>query len=80
MAVCNCYDELKRYKKAEKAFRCALQHASEKDTEKIVYNLGNSLFDQEQYSEAIELYATIKSGSDLWRKAQRNIGLAKSRL
>jgi tetratricopeptide (TPR) repeat protein len=72
MVVGNGYDELKRPRKAEFAFRNALQQSDEKDKEGILFNLGNSLFDQQRYREAIARYNILRPGSQRWHLAQRN--------
>jgi tetratricopeptide (TPR) repeat protein len=79
MAMENGYDELKRPWRAESAFRNALQYSDEKDKEGILFNLGNSLFDQQRYREAIALYNILRPGSQRWCLAQRNIELAKAK-
>jgi Tfp pilus assembly protein PilF len=63
IAVGNCYDALKRPRKAESAFRNALKHSDGKNKEDVLFNLGNSLFDQQRYSEAIDVYNAIRPGS-----------------
>ena len=78
MALGNCYSELKKHKKAEEAFLHSLEYSKETDKENILFNLGNALFDQKRFPEAIEEYQKIKPGSELWKKCQRNIMLAKS--
>lgn len=79
MALGNCYSEIKRYKKAEKSYRQALAYSGNQEKENILFNLGNSLFDQGQYSEAIGCYELIKPGTELWRKAKRNVELSNNR-
>ena len=76
MAVGNCYDVLKRPKRAEEAFRESLQYSDPVRSEEVSFNLGNSVFDQGRYLEAIEVFETIHPGSELWIKAQNNIKLA----
>lgn len=79
MALGNCYDALKRPNKAEEAFRHSLQYSEPTNSENALFNLGNSIFDQGRYLEAIEIYETIEPGSQLWEKAQRNIKLSMKR-
>lgn len=80
MALGNCYDRIKKPHRAEKCFRNALGNAPANDREGIIFNLGNSVYDQGRYAESIELFQKLSSGTDLWVKAQRNIELAKSKL
>ncbi len=77
MAVGNCYDALKKPKKAEEAFRCSLQYSATNSNESVLFNLGNSLFYQVRYIEAIEIFKGIEPGTELWRKAQNNIQIAR---
>lgn len=79
MALGNCYSKLKRHKKAEEAYRESLHYTDNKKKEDILFNLGNSLFDQQRYSDAIKEYQKIKSGSELWEKSKRNIELARQK-
>jgi len=81
MALGNCYSELKRHKKAEESFQRALELSEEENVkEGIIYNLGNSLSDQQRYLEAVEMYERIRPGSEVWRLAQLNVRFAKSRI
>ena len=77
MALGNCYDELRRPKDAEKYLKRALAYCDNKHRAAIQFNLGNSLFDQERYSEAIAQYEEVPKASDIFAKAQKNRVLAE---
>lgn len=76
-ALGNCYDELKKPSQAEECFRRSLELGMGKYESNLLFNLGNSLFDQERYLEAINTYQKISKQSSTWSKAQRNISLAE---
>lgn len=80
MALGNCYDRIKKPHRAEKCFRAALDNAPENDREGIIFNLGNSIYEQGRYAESIELFQMISPGTDLWVKAQRNSELVKTKM
>jgi len=79
-ALGNCYDELDKPNKAEDCYRKSLELGNGKNESELLFNLGNSLLDQQRYSEAIEIYLRISSQSDIWSKAQKNMSLAKQGL
>lgn len=59
-AVANAYSELARPKLAERYFRKAIQYAKRsEDLMGLTYDLGNALFDQKRYEEAISCYLKI---------------------
>jgi len=72
MALGNCYDEPRRPKDAEKCLKRALAYCGNKHRSTIQFNLGNSLFDQERYNEAISHYQEVPKASDIFAKAQKN--------
>lgn len=76
MALGNCFDELKKPSRAEKCYRKSLKHSAVKDIANVLYNLGNSLFDQGKMVEAIECYSKISEQEKVYSSAQRNIKLA----
>jgi tetratricopeptide (TPR) repeat protein len=59
-ALGNCFDELKKPSKAEECFRKALIYAQEEKKSDIYFNLGNSLYDQAKYAEAINFYEKVQ--------------------
>ena len=79
LAIGNCYDELCEYTAAEDHFRKALEINPK--CERSMFNLGNMLFDQEKYQEAIECYKeVVNSDTVVGKRSYKNIKLAKSRL
>ncbi len=80
MALGNCYDELSKPKDAEKCFRRTLLYCEDKNRDDILYNLGNSLFDQDRYSEAIQEFEKVSDEAAAYTLAQKNVLTAKSRL
>lgn len=79
-ALGTCYDELKQPKKAEACLRKALEFADAESVPDITFSLGNSLYDQEKYAEALQLYLEIPKGATVWRQASRNILLTRKML
>lgn len=79
-ALGNCYSELKKPRKAEKQFANAIQFATAEDLPGLYFNLGNALFDQGLYAQAIEKYHLVPPGHHLAVRVKNNISLAKSRL
>ena len=77
MALGNCYDELKRPTDAEKCLKRALAYCGNKHRAAIRFNLGNSVFDQERYNEAIAHYDQVPKATDIFAKAQKNKVLAQ---
>ncbi len=80
LALGNCYNELHKPNSAEKCYRKALIYCKPEDSDGYNYNLGNSLFDQEKYTEAMSCYQLIKQKSDVFKKAQINMKLLKLKL
>ncbi len=77
-ALGNCFDELNKPSRAEKCFKKALQYVQEEKKSDIYFNLGNSLFDQNKFSDAIECYLKVNAqSSSVYWPAQRNMELAK---
>lgn len=78
----DCYDELGQPKFAERYYRKALT-LSPRGAYKaaLQYNLGNSLFDQKRFVEAISLYKMLNNRRDeIGRKAQTNLAVASRKL
>ena len=75
--VACCYSELGKPKLAERYFRKALSLSPNRG--KYIYNLGNALFDQNEYELAIIEYLKVpKSDLETHLLAQKNILKAKS--
>lgn len=79
MALGNCQDRMKKPERAEECFRRALSFSPPEDQDGILFNLGNSLLDQDRFEDALEAYGQIARGSDIWRKARRNVALIRLR-
>lgn len=79
-ALGDCYSEMKRPRKAEKYFRLALQVAPQERRADLIYNLGNALFDQGRYDEAIEQYRQVPCGHKIAQLAANNISACQVRL
>lgn len=79
-ALGNCYSEMKKPRKAEKWLRLAIENAPPENHVELSYNLGNALFDQQRYDEAIQIYREIPSGHEVWRLASSNIAASERRL
>ncbi|MGA8205108.1 MAG: tetratricopeptide repeat protein [Woeseiaceae bacterium] len=58
-AIGECYSELERPRMAERYFSKALPYAALRDRPLIIYNLGNSLFDQGRFEAAIDAYRKV---------------------
>lgn len=86
LALANCYDALKKPKLAEKALRTAIttfnsgtQRVKTSIRYSVYLNLGNALFDQKKYSEAIDMYGLVRrSKTEAGKRAIENIKLCKS--
>jgi tetratricopeptide (TPR) repeat protein len=79
-ALGNCYSEMKKPRKAEKWFREAIEIVPPERRFDLIYNLGNALFDQQRFDEAIEMYRQVPRGHEIWRLAENNIATCKTRL
>jgi len=77
-----CLSEMKKPKYAERIFRKALMQNPEKEEKAtIIYNLGNSLFDQGLYKDAIETYThVIKRRDKIGVAARKNSILSRQLL
>lgn len=78
-ALGNCYSALKKHRKAEDAFRQALAVGANVDRITLLFNLANTLFDQQRYAEARLIYSEIPSSHPLSAKATKNAAFAKAR-
>lgn len=79
LALANAYSSNDEWASAEKVLRCALD--VDLNNESIRYNLANAFFDQEKYTEAVELYESISNrDEELYEMAQSNIRVAHNRL
>ncbi len=76
-AIGNCYSEMGKPEQAEGYFREALKNITEEKKDDLTYNIGNALFDQKKYKEAIRLYETIPKEHHTYKMAKRNIRAAK---
>lgn len=79
-ALANCYAAMNKLRKAEECFRRALHFVDAESIADINFDLGNCLYDQEKYAEAVQFYLQIPPGSTVWREAARSILLAKKML
>jgi len=78
VALANCYSEIGSPSLTEKYLRLALKY---KNDVSLVFNLGNALFDQGKYREAIELYKIIPVDSgDIFKFSQANIRRAEEKI
>ncbi len=74
LAVGNCYSELGRPRLTERYLRRALTF--DKKNYSIYYNLGNALYDQGKYGEAIRCYKVSMKGNRQTRSlAKKNLAL-----
>ena len=78
-ALANCYSDLNRPKDAEKWYKKAL--CLDANNQKLLYNTGNSLFDQEKFEEAQYYYEKIdRDSNELYRMARKNLSACKVRI
>lgn len=79
-AVADCYSELGKPGLAEKYFRLALDSCPAKKKPDLLYNIGNALFDQMKYKEALGYYDSIPKQNQIYKKARKNIRVAKRKI
>jgi len=79
-ALGNCYEAGKKPRRAEKCFRKALEFGTEKIIDGVWFNLGNSLYDQRLFEEALECYKNISKSAEFRRSVLRNIRLVENKL
>jgi len=78
-ALANCYSELGEPDRAEQTLRNALQH--DPGNADLIYNLGNALFDQGKFEQAIGEYVLVADlESEVGELAKRNIIVANERM
>ncbi len=77
-AIGNCYSEMGKPEQAEEHFREALKNIPEKNKYDLIYNIGNALFDQRRFKEAIRLYEAIPKEHRTYKMARRNIRAAQN--
>ena len=80
LALGNCYDASKKPKRAEKCFRRALVFETEKIRDTALFNLGNSLYDQCLFEDAIKCYDKVSKGGDIHATAMTNKDRAKQKI
>jgi tetratricopeptide (TPR) repeat protein len=79
-AVADCYSELRKPGLAEKYYRLALDKCPVKKKSYLLYNIGNALFDQMKYKEALTYYDRIPKLNQIYKKARKNIRVAMSNI
>ncbi len=80
LALGNCYDACGKSRKAEKSYRKSLDFQTDKTRDAALFNLGNALYDQSQFKEAMECYDKVSSSSKVYPTARINIERAKSKV
>lgn len=80
LALGNCWDALRKPKRAESSYRTAAELLPEAERSSAIYNLANALYDQGQYQEAVRLYRQVPKGTTTWELARRNLALAVKHL
>lgn len=79
LALSNCYSELNMPKKSEEVLLKAKKISPMNMS--IIYNLGNSFFDQKMYQQAINMYNIVESTDEnLQSLATKNIKRAEEKL
>ncbi|TXG86391.1 MAG: tetratricopeptide repeat protein [Thermomicrobiales bacterium] len=79
-ALGDCFTELKKHRKAEEQFKAAIELAPNDELPNLHFNLGNALFDQGKYIEAIEQFLRVPEGHHIARSVANNIALAERRM
>lgn len=79
-ALGNCHNQLQQASKAEVCYLMCLKFSAPEARTEVYYNLGNSLFDQAKYTQAIECYSQIGEQSKAYAAAQKNMALARRKL
>lgn len=79
-ALGNCFAELKKHRKAEEQFKAAIALAPNDELPNLYFNLGNALFDQGKYIEAVEQFHQVPKGHHIARSVANNIALAARRM
>jgi len=76
-AIADCYSEMGKPEQAEDYYKKALKNCPEDKKTNLIYNIGNELFDQSKFKEAIQLYETIPKEHQTYKMAKKNIRAAK---
>ena len=76
-AIADCYSEMGKPEEAENYYKEALKHCPEDKRADLIYNIGNAMFDQSKFKEAIRLYETIPKEHQTYKMAKKNIRAAK---
>lgn len=76
-AIADCYSEMGKPEEAEDYYKKALKYCPEDKRADLTYNIGNALFDQRRFKEAILIYETIPKEHQAYKLAKRSIGAAK---
>ena len=79
-AIAGCYSEMGKPELAEEYYNLALENSPEEKKNDLVYNMGNALFDQMKYKEAIRLYDSIPKEHHTYKMAKSNIRAAKKKI
>jgi tetratricopeptide (TPR) repeat protein len=79
-ALGNCFTALKKPRKAEVQFITAIELAPAEKLPDLHFNLGNALFDQGKYANAILFYRQVPKGHHIACAAARNVALAERRI
>lgn len=78
-ASADCHSRMKNFSRAEHCLKEAL--TLDPANPSLLYNLGNALFDQRKFAEAIAVYKAVKTDdAELRSRAAQNIETAKSQL
>lgn len=78
-AIADCYSDSNRPRLAERYYLQALKLAKS-NLSNLRYNLGNALFDQGRYADAVSIYKTVGKGSTSYPRARKNLKLALTRM
>jgi len=79
-AIADCYSAMGKPEQAEAYYKQALENCPEEKRANLTYNIGNALFDQRKYKEAVQLYQTIPKEHQTYKKAKKNIRTAKRQI
>ena len=80
LALGNCYDACGKPRKAEKCYRMSIEYQTDKTRDIALFNLGNALYDQRLFADAIECYEKVSSTSKIYPSVRINTEKAKSRV
>jgi len=75
----NAHSMIADHRSAERAFRKALR--IDPNSKEIAYNLGNALYDQDKFAEAIKVYEKVRrSRSKIGEMARKNLKLTREKI